>query len=229
MQFKHFGIHSFFAPGSPRAQPLIPSNTNGWDCLSMGTSRHHFFWWYVHQRTSHSPQLKENFHWIDKMLFFQYLQNHSFVQCNTPNFPTEPENPLTLSTWKDVYSAQKTHFLKPVSSEKGIISCMYAKILLCVQSLFISHEEPLGMGSWTGTWQGPCQGENLVLSTCQQVPASFIHMFLSCPFLHNVWTEIFSILSTILNVAADPIPWSSLFGVLPSTQLMPKYMTLMTS
>lgn len=64
---------------------------------------------------------------------------------------------------------------------------------------------------------------NPLCDRCKQAPASLIHMFLTCPTLHNFWTEIFNTIFTILKVPSEPIQVTILFGVIPSTLLVPKF------
>lgn len=202
---------------------------------------------YIDETFASFQQLTERFS-LGRNNFFQYLQIRSFIQAETPNFPTKPED-------------EKNTFLQPVFREKGFISYMYSKIFSECNHSFSSiktlWEQDLGEVLEEDIWDrilhrvhssSFCAKHGLIqfkilhrthwtkerlskifphinpqCDRCQQSPASLIHMFLSCPSLHNFWTEIFNILSTVLNVPCDPTPVTVLFGVLPLALMIPKY------
>lgn len=52
-----------------------------------------------------------------------------------------------------------------------------------------------------------------VCDRCHQYPATYFHMFWTCPSLHNFWLEIFNTISQITSVSVTPSAITALFGV----------------
>lgn len=58
---------------------------------------------------------------------------------------------------------------------------------------------------------------------CRQAPATYIHVFWSCPSLNTCWLEIFNSISDCTGIQFEPTAFTALFGVPPYTLLLPKY------
>lgn len=59
---------------------------------------------------------------------------------------------------------------------------------------------------------------------CHQAPATLLHVFWSCPSLRSYWTSIFDTICDVLRTPIDLSLLISLFGVLPETVYLPKFL-----
>lgn len=181
--------------------------------------------------------------------FFQYLQIRSFAQTELPNFPSKPQDTPQDKFLEPVlrqkgfisymYGKIFSEYSQSLSSIKklweqdlgeALEEDIWERILLRVHSSSFCARHGLiqfkilHRTHWSKEKLSRVYPHiNPLCDRCQQAPGSLIHMFLTCPTLHNFWTDICNSLSEILNMPIDPIPITILFGVLPSTLVVPKF------
>lgn len=56
-------------------------------------------------------------------------------------------------------------------------------------------------------------------STCHSAPATFPHMFWSCPCLNDFWLGVYKMLSEIIEIECEPNVYSSIFGTVPDDHI----------
>uniref|UniRef100_A0A3Q1EXS2 Reverse transcriptase domain-containing protein n=1 Tax=Acanthochromis polyacanthus TaxID=80966 RepID=A0A3Q1EXS2_9TELE len=203
---------------------------------------------YIDNTFASFQQLSSKF-CLPKSNFFRYLQIRSFIKEKTSHFPTRPPSQgvdmiLSLpppSKGLISYIYERIHSFRDSSIRMVRITWeqdlgftiqddAWEKILFRVHksSLCARHGliqcKILHQTHWTKLKLSRIfPNVTPDCNRCHQAPANSAHMFWSCPSLQQYWTEVFAILSAVLNLDLHLDPLLALFGIVPITLTLPKF------
>uniref|UniRef100_A0A3B3HW57 Reverse transcriptase domain-containing protein n=1 Tax=Oryzias latipes TaxID=8090 RepID=A0A3B3HW57_ORYLA len=239
-QFKRFfglQIYSHNAPlaANPFFTPSLVDNVFlKWADLGLRTFKDLF----IDDVFASFQQLSERFS-LPKQHFFRYLQARSFVISTFPSFPNLSETStmdsllLPSSSLKGsislIYNQISAIRSKTLDTIKALweddlgetfSDSVWSQILMRVHKSSICARHGLMQ----------CKLVHRVYFTkfrlskifpnispacdrCHQCPGNLIHTFWLCPKLLGYWTEVFSVISRIIERNVSPNPLSALFGI----------------
>ena len=251
-QFKrHFGLQSLSLLAPIVANPAFPPSIVdraflSWSTLGIKTFKD----LYIDDTFASFEQLSTKYT-LPRSNFFRYLQIRSFVRNVSPQFPNLPETvPVDsllrpLPNTKGMISAMYILIssLRPTSLQhiknmweedigEEITEDLWEGILHRVHSSSISarhgliqckivhrtHFTKVRLAKIYDNIDPTCD-------RCHQAPATYSHMFWTCPSLHTFWSEVFGTISNSIDIPIDPVAMTALFGVLPIDLTLPRYKT----